>query len=146
MESLRPPPSEAWSSATSPGEMPVSGAWNWLPFGQNDGNSSFHTAIASYGVTSVSASDTLYVFCHIFPKPWIGDSTCLPPTVSSAPCGTFEAASESTGFAQFCSSRDTFSVPIAPPFPQPETAASASASFAWIATASSSLVSSKIWR
>ena len=45
------------SSATSPGEIPVSGAWNWLPFGQKVENSFFQISITSAGVTSAPASE-----------------------------------------------------------------------------------------
>src|SRR5438309_5329998 len=105
VESFSPPPTDACSRATSPGAMPVSGVWNWLPFGQKVGNSAFHVAISSCGVTLEPASATRYVFCHIFPKPWIGETTCLPEAVSSAPAGMFPAASLSIGLAQLSSLR-----------------------------------------
>ena len=125
-----PPPTDACSSATSPGAIPVSGAWNWLPLGQKLGNSSFHVWISSAGDTSVPASEMRYVFCHIFPKPWIGETTCLPPTVSSAPAGMFVAASRSTGVAQLPWSRAVFccSLIMSSSTCSPHNAASASAS------------------
>ena len=87
-----------------------------------------------------------YVFCHIFPKPWIGDTHLLPADRVEGSGGTSPASSRSTGLRPVPLVARRVLLPSLLRVLSSETAASASASFVKIEIASSSRVSSKIWR
>ena len=94
-----------------------------------------------------------YVFCHILPKPWMGEASRRPSTLRFiAPSGTSETFRRETALAQLVALRAALSsvtgssvhgVLLAHDAPAAESAAS-SESWMWIA--SSRRVSSKIWR